>query len=145
MPLGRTTAATGALIGATVIWGSTFVVTKRSLAEMTPEVFLAWRFGLAAAVLLALRPRRVRLLSGRDWWRSGVLGLLLAGGFMLQTFGLERTSAGLSGFLTGTAVILTPVAKDPRNPHRWKVQSSALFRTAPMAPEALGLKNRPTT
>jgi drug/metabolite transporter (DMT)-like permease len=110
MPLGRTTAATGALIGATVIWGSTFVVTKRSLAEMTPEVFLAWRFGLAAVVLLALRPRRVRLLSGRDRWRSGVLGLLLAGGFMLQTFGLERTSAGLSGFLTGTAVILTPVA-----------------------------------
>ncbi|HET9649132.1 MAG TPA: DMT family transporter [Microlunatus sp.] len=109
MSLGRTAAATAALIGATAIWGSTFVVTKRSLAEMAPPLFLAWRFGLAAAVLLVVRPRSLRRLSARDRWHGLVLGVLLSAGFLLQTFGLEHTSAGLSGFLTGTAVIMTPV------------------------------------
>jgi drug/metabolite transporter (DMT)-like permease len=111
--LRRRSAATAALIGATAIWGSTFVVTKRSLAEMSemsPPMFLVWRFGVAAVVLLAVRPSTVMRLAGRNRWHGSALGLLLGTGFLLQTFGLEQTSAGMSGFLTGTAVILTPVA-----------------------------------
>lgn len=86
------------------------MITKRSLADMTPPMFLAWRFGLAAVVLIAVRPRSVLRLTGPDRVRSCVLGALLGAGFLLQTFGLERTSAGMSGFLTGTAVIMTPIA-----------------------------------
>ncbi len=41
-------AACAALLGATVAWGSTFVVTKASLDELAPATFLAWRFGIAA-------------------------------------------------------------------------------------------------
>ena len=36
--------------------------------------------------------------------------MALASGFLLQTTGLQHTLAGVSGFLTGAAVILTPVA-----------------------------------
>jgi drug/metabolite transporter (DMT)-like permease len=38
-----------------------------------------------------------------------LLGCALTPGFLLQTTGLLHTPAGLSGFLTGAAVILTPV------------------------------------
>ena len=102
-------AACAALLGATVAWGSTFVVTKASLDELAPATFLAWRFGIAAVVLLAVSARRTRSLSAQDLRRAGGLGLLLGAGFLLQTTGLRDTSAGLSGFLTGSSVVMVPV------------------------------------
>jgi drug/metabolite transporter (DMT)-like permease len=88
----------GALVSATAIWGSTFVVTKASLA-MRPASFLSWRFGLAAVVLVLARPSRTWLLTSSDRRRALLLGALLGAGFLLQTTGLQTTSAGVSGFL----------------------------------------------
>jgi drug/metabolite transporter (DMT)-like permease len=102
--------AAAALVAATAVWGSTFVVTKQSLPDMSAAPFLTWRFGIAAAVLLVARPDRVRALTQTDRRRGLLLGLLLGSGFLLQTEGLQDTAAGVSGFLTGTAVMLTPVA-----------------------------------
>lgn len=99
-----------ALIAATAVWGSTFVVTKQSLQQLEPATFLAWRFGIAALVLVGVHPARLRALSSRERREGLALGLLLGSGFLLQTIGLQSTSSGVSGFLTGTAVILTPVA-----------------------------------
>jgi drug/metabolite transporter (DMT)-like permease len=42
--------------------------------------------------------------------RHGVLlGLALGGGYVAQTFGLERTPATISGFITGLFVVFTPL------------------------------------
>lgn len=101
--------ATIALIVATAAWGSTFAVTKTSLPGMAPPAFISWRLGLAALILITVRPRAALQLSPLDRRRSTVLGAFLGAGFLLQTTGLQQTSAGLSGFLTGTAVILTPI------------------------------------
>ena len=102
-------AASGALLLATAAWGSTFVVTKSSLDQLAPATFLVWRFGIAAVVLVAVSTRRVRALTSTDRWRAVVLGVLLGAGFLLQTTGLQHTSAGLSGFLTGSSVVMVPV------------------------------------
>jgi drug/metabolite transporter (DMT)-like permease len=101
--------ATGALLAATAVWGSTFVVTKDSLASMSPTSFLTWRFGIAAAALLLARPGSLRDLTRTERWHALILGTVLALGFLLQTTGLLHILAGVSGFLTGVAVILTPV------------------------------------
>jgi drug/metabolite transporter (DMT)-like permease len=102
-------AATAALLAATAVWGSTFVVTKDSLDRMSPPSFLVWRFGIAAVALLLFRPSVLRRLSPAEWGHALVLGGALSAGFLLQTTGLLHTPAGTSGFLTGAAVILTPV------------------------------------
>ena len=47
-------------LAATAVWGSTFVVTKGSLQDLAPAAFLVWRFGIAAVILMAARPARVR-------------------------------------------------------------------------------------
>lgn len=102
----------GALVGlsaATVVWASTFLVTKQSLTAIEPASFLTWRFGVAAVVLLLLSPRRVLALSRVERRRATILGALVGGGFLLQTSGLLSASAGLSGFLTGASVVLVPV------------------------------------
>jgi drug/metabolite transporter (DMT)-like permease len=80
--------AVGALVGVTAVWGSTFVVVKDAIERMAVMDFLAWRFAIAALVMLALRPRSVARL-GRVERRYGVLlGLALGGGYVAQTFGL---------------------------------------------------------
>ena len=105
----RTFPATAGLVAATAVWGSTFIVTKDSLDELDPASFLTWRFGIGAVALLLVRPRAVTRLTRPDRRRSAALGFALATGFLLQTTGLQHTLAGVSGFLTGAAVILTPV------------------------------------
>src|SRR3954454_15292127 len=72
--------------------------------------FLTWRFALAAPAMLVIRPGSVAGLgpSGR---RAGLLiGLALGAGYLLQTLGLQSTSAAVSGFITGMFVVLTPLA-----------------------------------
>ena len=101
--------ATAALLAATAVWGSTFIVTKDSLAHMPSASFLTWRFGIAAVALLVARPGSLRALPRTDQWHALLLGVVLAAGFLLQTNGLLHTLAGVSGFLTGASVILTPV------------------------------------
>ena len=71
--------------------------------------FLAWRFVIAALVMAAARPNVVRRLSARSWRRGALLGLALAAGYVAQTFGLQRTPATISGFITGLFVVLTPL------------------------------------
>ena len=105
----RTVPAVAGLLATTAVWGSTFVVTKSNLEQLEPASFLTWRFGLGAVALLVVRPQTLRRLAATDVRHSLLLGVTLAGGFLLQTTGLQRTLAGASGFLTGAAVVLTPV------------------------------------
>ena len=98
-----------ALLGVTATWGSTFFMIKDLLHEISVLDFLSIRFAIAAVVLWALAPRSVGRLS-RDELRHGVvLGLLYGVAQVLQTTGLERTPASVSGFVTGMYVVATPI------------------------------------
>ncbi len=100
---------TAALIGVTAIWGSTFVVVKDAVERMPVTDFLTWRFGLATLSMLVLRPRSVAALGGAGRRVGVLLGLALGSGYLLQTLGLQHTSAAVSGFITGMFVVLTPL------------------------------------
>jgi drug/metabolite transporter (DMT)-like permease len=102
-------APTLALVAVTAVWGSTFVVVKDAVEQMPVTDFLTWRFALAALAMLMLRPRAVASL-GTAGRRAGLLlGLALGAGYLLQTLGLQTTSAAVSGFITGMFVVLTPL------------------------------------
>ena len=49
-----------ALAGVTVIWGTTFVVVKSALQDVSTFVFLALRFWVAAAALLLIYRTAIR-------------------------------------------------------------------------------------
>ncbi|HEU5024956.1 MAG TPA: DMT family transporter [Spirillospora sp.] len=102
-------AATVALVGVTAVWGSTFVVVKDAIERMPVMDFLAWRFAIAALVMAAVRPRAVARLDRAGRRHGLLLGLALAGGYVAQTFGLQRTPATVSGFITGLFVVFTPL------------------------------------
>jgi drug/metabolite transporter (DMT)-like permease len=101
--------AFSALVLVTAIWGVTFVQIKDALELYPLFAFLAVRFAIATAVLAVPVAPRLRSL-GRSGAISGIaLGSLLAGGYALQTAGLERTTVSAAGFVTGIYVVLTPV------------------------------------
>jgi len=91
-----------------ILWGSTFFSIKRILAHLPVTDFLAVRF-LISTVVLALVFHRQFRMSRRTFLHGAVLGVLWAVAQLLQTAGLARTSASISGFITGLYVVFTPV------------------------------------
>jgi drug/metabolite transporter (DMT)-like permease len=105
----RPALAVGALLAVTAVWGSTFFLLKDVVDRVPVTDLLGVRFALAAAVLAAVVPRAVARLTP-DERRTGVaLGLVYGAGQLVQTLGLQTTSASVSGFITGRYVVFTPV------------------------------------
>jgi len=96
------------LLAITAIWGATFVTVKSALDDAAPMVFLSLRFLLGASATAVLA--RGRLRDPKVWRHGVVLGVLLFGGYALQTLGLQHTTPARSAFLTGLTVIFVPFA-----------------------------------
>jgi drug/metabolite transporter (DMT)-like permease len=97
------------LLAMTAVWGSTFVLIKDVVARMPVADFLAVRFAIAAAVMLALFGRHVARLGRRQLARGLLLGCIYGVGQLLQTWGLSLIAPSVSGFVTGMYVVFTPI------------------------------------
>ncbi len=101
------------LLCVAAIWGFAFVAQSAGMAHLGPHSFNAARFLLGALSLLPL------------WWLLGkhrqgidatlVTGSLVAGsvlwaGFTFQQVGLQYTTAGNAGFITGMYIVMVPIA-----------------------------------
>ncbi len=106
----RTWVVVAALVAVTAVWGSTFVVVKDAIARMPVLDFLAWRFALAAVLMVVARPRAAARLSPAGRRHGLLLGLALGAGYVAQTLGLRTADAAVSGFITGMFVVFTPLA-----------------------------------
>lgn len=98
-----------ALISLAAAWGLAFVIMKDSIERQSVNSFLFTRFAIATLVLLVLRPMIFRLITKELFIKGFLAGLLLGAGFILQTEGLARTDAGITGFITGLYVVATPL------------------------------------
>lgn len=120
----RENRAVAALLGASFLYGATFVVVKSALETIQPLSFIAWRF-LIAAVLLGM----LALPRGGSLWLHGTLaGVALFAGYSLQTLGLEQTSASNSALITGLYVVITPFLAalfNRRAPSPWVMGGAA--------------------
>lgn len=107
----RSRGAELALVGVTFIWGSTFVVVKNALGDVSTLLFLALRFSAATIALAVIfGPKAVRAGNFSHNLRGGALaGLLLWAGYVLQTFGLLYTTPSKAGFLTGLSIPMVPL------------------------------------
>ena len=112
-----------------LIWGSTFVLVKDALEDISTTLFLALRFGTATLVLGTVFRRRYAAIT--DWRpevQGGVLaGLFLYAGYLLQTLGLRSTTPSKSAFLTGLYIVLVPLL------------AAFVYKRAPRGREVLGI------
>ena len=101
--------ATGLLILLTAVWGSTFFLIRDLVATVPPIDFLAVRFTIGAVLMVVIFRRPLLTLGRRQWLAGAGLGGLYGVAQILQTIGLVHTDASVSGFITGTYVVLTPL------------------------------------
>ncbi len=97
------------LIAITIIWGLTFSMVKETLEVMPPFVFMSYRFALAFLVMAAVCGKRVARIDRGTIAAGLLLGVFLYGAYSFQTFGLQYTTAGNAGFITGLFVVFVPI------------------------------------
>ena len=90
-------------------WGLAFVTMKDALGRQSVNSFLFYRFSIATIAILIIHPNILRKLN-RDMIKyGGITGLFLGAGFITQTYGLDMTTAAVTGFITGLYVVATPL------------------------------------
>ena len=101
--------AVAALIAAGLLWGTTVPLSKLALAWLSPGWLAAARFGLAAAVLLAVAARRGRLRAAftPKVLIAGALGY--GGSVVVQNAGITRTSVTHAALLIGAVPVMVAV------------------------------------
>ena len=97
------------LLAVVFVWGSTFVVVKGALADISPLLFNLLRMSLATLSLSLLYWRHIGKIDHRALAAGGVTGLWLATGYQFQTAGLRLSTPSKSAFITGLVVVLVPL------------------------------------
>jgi drug/metabolite transporter (DMT)-like permease len=115
----------------TLIWGGTFVMVKAALDAVGPATFIAFRFGIATLALLLIFRRRLMGISRKEIQAGSLIGLCLGAGYILQTIGLQYTTTGKTGFITGLTVVIVPIlaAMLFRKPPGWAAVVGILVAT----------------
>ena len=117
------------LVLTTLIWGSTFVLIKKALADSSPLVLNAVRMTLAAALLALYYRRHLQVMTKAALQSGIVVGIFLYLGYSFQTAGLALTTPSKSAFLTGSSTVLVPlllVMFWRAKIHPWRVVGIAL-------------------
>ena len=97
-----------ALLLATLIWGSSFIIMKDALDDITTYYLLAIRF-TGAFVLLGIVFWKKWKHINKDVIIAGfIMGTALIAAYAFQTFGLMDTTPGKNAFLTAGYCILVP-------------------------------------
>ena len=91
-----------------VIWGTAFAVQRVAAQVGSIFIFNGLRFLVGALVLLPFTGLRWNF-SRRDWGLVLFAGVLLFAGTGLQQLGMQSTTAGNAGFITGVYVVLVPI------------------------------------
>ena len=92
-----------------IIWGSTFALIKGVIDTIPPYTYLAYRFLLAALILVVIFWKRLKKLNIMILKKGSLIGIFLFLGYTLQTVGLKYTTATKAGFITGFSVVLVPI------------------------------------
>jgi drug/metabolite transporter (DMT)-like permease len=95
------------LVIVTILWGTTFIITKIITATVPIFIYLGFRFFIAFLGFSPFFPRLKKIN------KQIIIGGIISGtfyflGMVFQTFGLQTTTAGKGGFITGLNTIMVP-------------------------------------
>ena len=117
------------LFAAAIIWGTSFFIMKNALDVMPVFTLLAIRFTAGAVLLALVCWKKWRTFTVDYIWRGAIIGGFLFLAYLIQTFGLERTTPSKNAFLTAVYCVLVPffywlVMK--RRPDRYNIAAALL-------------------
>lgn len=91
-----------------VAWGSGYSVTKVAIELTSPIQFLTYRYVISTILALVLFRKKIACADKKDWVAGGAMGVLLMVSMLIQTIGLQYTTAGKAVFLANTFVVMVP-------------------------------------
>jgi len=99
--------ATILLILTTLLWGTSFIITKILTQEVPIFLYLGLRFLIA---IIGLFPYfiKIKQVNKRILLWGSITGLIYFLAIVFQTIGLQTTTAGKAAFITGLSTIMVP-------------------------------------
>jgi drug/metabolite transporter (DMT)-like permease len=107
--ISRALRADGALVIVALAWGLTFPLIELSVRDTDPVWFVSIRMLIASIILLPFVYKKLSKVSRRVWLGAVILGFTNGATYLCQTIGLQTTTSAMSGFITGTNVIMVPL------------------------------------
>ncbi len=123
----RNITAKSALFGASLIWGSSFLIVKNSVDVIGPHMLLGIRFTTGCLLLCILFHRKLKAINRQYLMKGGLLGLFLFIAYSLQTIGITGTTPGKNAFLTAIYCIIVPFlywAVDRAKPDKYNISAA---------------------
>jgi drug/metabolite transporter (DMT)-like permease len=113
-----------------LIWGSAFAAQRVAAEHLGPFLFNGLRFLVGVAALLPLARFRLKIDRKLLPW-VGLAGTALFAASFLQQAGMQFTTAGNAGFITGLYVVLVPLwmVAFLRQPVSWVTWAAAVVAT----------------
>ena len=96
------------LFGATISWGTSFIILKNTIETVSVFYVLAIRFTVSGLIIGAIFYKKIVKLPKKTIFNGILLGIILTFAYDIQTFGLVETSPARNAFLTSSYCILTP-------------------------------------
>lgn len=97
------------LIFITMVWGGTFLVVHRAMAHSGPFFFVGLRFATASLLLAFFFRRYLKQVTWLEIKAGALIGMSIAGGYGLQTWGMQTISSSQSAFITALYVPVVPL------------------------------------
>lgn len=92
-----------------VLWGSGYSVTKTAIEMTSPIQFLTCRYVISAVLSIIFFRKKIMNADKSDWYAGILLGVFLTVSMLIQTVGLQYTSAGKAVFIASAFVVMVPL------------------------------------
>jgi drug/metabolite transporter (DMT)-like permease len=113
-----------ALVGVTMLWGTTFLIVHTAMRHCGPFFFVGLRFVTAGLIGALVFRRELVELTWRELRAGIAVGAAIFLGYSLQTAGLQTISSSKSAFITALYVPMVPllqwlVLRSAPHPMNW--------------------------
>ena len=102
------TLSTLALILTTLLWGTTFIITKTLTEGLPIFLYLSIRYSISLIGLLPIFILHFKRLNKHLIYTGIISGVIYFISMVFQTYGLQTTTAGKAGFITGLGTVMVP-------------------------------------
>ena len=95
------------LVLTTLLWGTSFIITKNLTEEVPIFLYLGIRFSIA---IIGFIPYfiRIKRINKKILFFGTLTGLMYYFAIVFQTLGIQTTTAGKAAFITGLSTIMVP-------------------------------------
>ena len=100
--------ARAALLMVAILWGSSLLVAKITMENISPSMIVAFRFTIAFVLLSLVFYRKIFEITKQSLISGAIIGAFLFGAYWIQNIGVTLAMPGKSAFLSSIYCVFVP-------------------------------------